>query len=93
MTAYTARLGQFQVTDRPGLGTIEGVQLLQDGAPVALLWSTLDTLFFGAEKDRELRATLGIVRRIIGRHDNYSAIVDAWCDCSREFHRFHKTGV
>src|SRR5690606_38408786 len=36
MATYTAKLGQFQVTDRPDLGTIEGVQLFPSAEDVAI---------------------------------------------------------
>jgi len=55
---YTVTLGQYQLDGRADLGTIEGLMLADDGRPVAIMFDTLDRRFYGAEKDRMLRATL-----------------------------------
>ena len=79
---YTVSSGQFQVAGRADLGTIEGVMLYQHGTPVAVLWSVLDRRFYGREKDAMLHGTLKTARAILAKHDNFRAIVDAFCDAS-----------
>lgn len=69
----TARAGQFRITGRSDLGTLNAVELLQDGQPVALLWRA------GTGSDM-LPALYKDVRAVLAAVDNYRTALDAWND-------------
>lgn len=80
MGTFTVQAGQYQLDGRADLGTIEGCLLLEAGKPRAVMFDALDARFYGAEKQRELRATYRAAKRTAEGYTDYHMLATAWVD-------------